>query len=59
MFPATRAWRQLSGRLMPPIDNHHLVRDLLERFVQARGDPELGLTNCLQALAAAWQGHDC
>ena len=59
MFPASRTWRQLSGRLMPALAGKHLVRGLIERFVQARGDPELGLTSCLQALAAAWQGHDC
>jgi len=52
MFPGSRTWRQLSGRLMPPVAEHHLPGRLIERFVETRGDPELGLTACLQALAS-------
>jgi len=36
---------------MPPVAAHDLPRGLIERFVQSRGDPELGLATCLQALA--------
>lgn len=59
ILPDSRIWRHLSGRLMPPVDEYHLPGVLIERFVQSRGDPELGLVACLQALASVWQGHDC
>ena len=49
IFPCSQLWRRLSGRLMPPV-TEPLPRGLIERFVQARGDPELGLTACLQSL---------
>lgn len=52
IFPGSQSWRRLSGRLMPPVVEHELPRALIERFVQARGDPELGLTACLQSLVA-------
>lgn len=35
---------------MPPVAEDQLPRSLIERFVETRGDPELGLTACLQAL---------
>jgi len=50
IFPYSQSWRRLSGRLMPPVIEHELPRGLIERFVQTRGDPELGLTACLQSL---------
>jgi len=53
VFPNSLTWRHLSGRLMPPVAGHDLPRGLIERFVQSRGDPELGLIACLEALAAA------
>lgn len=51
IFSCSQSWRRLSGRLMPPVAEHELPRGLIERFVQTRGDPELGLTACLQSLA--------
>lgn len=57
IFPGSRSWRHLSGRMMPPVDKNDLPKGLIERFVQSRGDPELGLATCLQALALARQGH--
>lgn len=50
IFSCSQSWRRLSGRLMPPVAEHELPRGMIERFVQARGDPELGLTACLQSL---------
>jgi hypothetical protein len=50
IFPCSRPWRRLSGRLMPPVTEHEIHGGLIERFVQNRGDPELGLTACLQSL---------
>lgn len=50
VFPFSQAWRRLSGRLMPPVAEDQLPRGLIERFVQTRGDPERGLTACLQSL---------
>jgi len=50
IFPRSQAWRQLSGRLMPPVAEHELPKVLIERFMQARGEPELGLAACLQSL---------
>jgi len=35
---------------MPPVIEDQLPRILVERFVQTRGDPERGLTACLQSL---------
>ena len=53
VFPQTRAWRALVGRLWPPVRADCRVRDLLARFVRARGDPEQDLVGCLTAL---WAG---
>jgi hypothetical protein len=52
IFSCSQPWRLLSGRLMPPVAEHELPRGLIERFVQTRGDPELGLAACLQSLAS-------
>lgn len=52
IFPCSQAWRRLSGRLMPPVAEDELPRGMIERFVQSRGDPERGLTVCLQALVS-------
>ena len=35
---------------MPPVAEDELPGGLIERFVQARGDPELGLMACLRAI---------
>jgi hypothetical protein len=50
IFSHSQAWRRLSGRLMPPVAEDELPRGMIERFVQTRGDPEGGLTACLQSL---------
>jgi len=50
IFPCSQSWRRLSGRLMPPVTEHELPGGLIERFVQTRGDPEKGLTACIQSL---------
>ena len=50
IFPCSQSWRRLSGRLMPPVAEDQLPAGLIERFVRARGDPERGLTACLQSL---------
>ncbi len=50
IFPCSRPWRRLSGRLMPPVAEDELPGGMIERFVQARGDPELGLMACLRAI---------
>lgn len=50
IFPCSQSWRRLSGRLMPPVAEDQLPGGLIERFVQTRGDPERGLTACLQSL---------
>ena len=50
VFPQTRAWRSLAGRLYPPVRPDHLLADVIERFVAARDDPEQGLAACLVAL---------
>ena len=50
IFPFSQSWRRLSGRLMPPVNEQELPGGLIERFMQARGDPELGLMACLRAI---------
>jgi len=50
VFPVSQIWLRLSGRLMPPVARHELPRGLIDGFVQTRGDPERGLTACLQAI---------
>jgi len=35
---------------MPPVAEDELPRGLIKRFVQARGDPEIGLMACLRAI---------
>ena len=50
LFPQSRAWRWLSGRLSPPVRPERLLADVIERFVQARDGPEPGLVACLAAL---------
>ena len=35
---------------MPPVAEDQLPGGLIERFVQVRGDPELGLMACLRAI---------
>lgn len=50
VFPHSRMWRRLSGRVLPPIPEGQLPASLIARFIQARGDPFGGLTACLQAL---------
>ena len=37
---------------MPPVAEDQLPKGLIERFVKTRGDPELGLIACLQALVS-------
>jgi hypothetical protein len=49
VFPQTRAWRALCGRLWPPVRSGALS-ELLERFLRARDGPEAGLIACLAAL---------
>jgi len=50
IFPCSQSWRRMSGRLMPPVAEDELPGGLIERFVQARGDPERGLMACLRAI---------
>ena len=49
VFPQTRAWRALCGRLWPPVRSGSLP-ELLERFMLARDGPEAGVVACLTAL---------
>jgi len=49
-FPQTRAWRWLTGRLVPPVEAEALPSGVVKCFVRARGDPEKGLVACLRAL---------
>ncbi|MBI5446466.1 MAG: hypothetical protein HY900_35285 [Deltaproteobacteria bacterium] len=49
-FPQTRAWRWLTGRLVPPVEAATLPAGVVVRFVRARGDPEEALVACLRAL---------
>ena len=51
VFPLTRAWITLSSRLWPPV-RPDAPGELIDRFVQSRGDPETGLLYCLQTLCA-------
>jgi len=56
--PCSHSWKSLSGRIMPPVEVVHLPGSILERFIQIRGEPELGLTSCLRALLLGPTGHD-
>jgi hypothetical protein len=49
IFPTTAAWRLLCARLLPPV-RPGAIGELIDRFVQARGDPQDGLVACLMAL---------
>ena len=49
-FPQTRAWRWVTGRLVPPVAAEALPGGVVEQFVRARGDPEEGVVACLRAL---------
>ena len=52
LFPQTRSWRAICARLLPPVAPGALA-ELIQRFVQARGDPQAGLIACLKALCLA------
>jgi hypothetical protein len=51
VFPQTRGWLQISGRLWPPVRSGSLT-ELIGHFVQVRDGPEQGLVACLEALCA-------
>jgi hypothetical protein len=51
LFPQSRAYRHLSGHLIPPIHPSHLPKALLDRFEHVAKNPETTLVNCLQTLA--------
>lgn len=51
LFPKSRNYRRLSGRLMPPIDSDQLPGALLARFYQAFSDAGAALIACLQTFA--------
>ena len=53
IFPRSHKWLRLRARLWPPLFAEDLPTALIERFVQARGDPLAGLTICLSALLGA------
>jgi hypothetical protein len=54
IFPQSQAWKRLSGRLMPPVADGDLPCGLLERFIEAFGDTQRGLTACLKSLAVGF-----
>lgn len=49
IFPQSRAWRLVRARLWPPV-SPGAPAEMIQRFVQARGDPEAALVACLKAL---------
>jgi len=51
LFVQSLPWRRLSGQLLPPLCPQQLPAGLIERFDHGRGQPELALAACLQALA--------
>jgi hypothetical protein len=50
-FIKSRPWNRLAGRLVPPVSADRIPRELIERFVENRGDLEIGLISCMKALA--------
>ncbi len=50
LFPQSKAWKRLSGRLMPPVPDEDLPGGLLERFIKTSGGTEQGVTSCLKSL---------
>lgn len=50
IFPSSRGWQRLRGRLLPAIVLQDLPWGLIERFLAPRGDPETALVACLRAL---------
>jgi len=52
LFVQSLPWRRLSGQLLPPLCPQQLPAGLIERFDHGRGQPELALAACLQALAS-------
>ena len=51
LFAQSIDYRRLSGRLIPPIADHRLPKELLERFYMACDEPEVALVTCLRTLA--------
>ena len=54
VFPSSRCWQQLRGRLLPAIVPQDLPWGLIERFLTPRGDPQTALVVCLRALKASF-----
>jgi hypothetical protein len=50
VFPSSRSWQRLRGRLLPAIAPQDLPWGLIERFLKPRGDPQTALVACLRAL---------
>jgi hypothetical protein len=51
LFAQSIGYRRLSGRMIPPIADHRLPKELLARFYKACGEPEAALVTCLRTLA--------
>jgi hypothetical protein len=53
LFPHTRTWQRLRGRLGPQVRDEKLPLTLLTWFFAASADRETALVGCLRALARA------
>ncbi|MDJ0839682.1 MAG: hypothetical protein QNK37_24405 [Acidobacteriota bacterium] len=54
IFPSSRAWQRLRGRVSPEISQSNLPKSLLDSFVETLGE-EQGVVGCLRFLA---RGHE-
>lgn len=52
VFPASRAWKRIRGRVGPEIEDGD-ISELLDHFVTAQGGSQAGLVSCLMLLSGA------
>jgi len=50
VFPPSREWLTLRGRLSGEVRNNHLPADVVNYFIRVSSSVELGLVTCLRAL---------
>lgn len=53
VFPSSRGWQALRGRLSSEVRNNHLPADAVNYFIRFSESEELGLVGCLRALYGA------
>ena len=55
IFPQSKLWKGIRGRLSSAIPNHHLPGSLVEYYLQHNSSPENAILNCLRLLTTGLQ----